>query len=166
MCLQLCLLNADSASSDGRYTQLHSANIAGGQLWLPSLKIEPGWFTAQNRGTATVVLLDDEPFAASDPAALLALVAPGPSSAQQWQWASQPQKELGRIHLRLAPAAEELLVMAAGPLFQGVCVDLPQVQQTSAKASKGQPGTFRLLEVRLIFVGTGCYPVPVCRSWA
>jgi hypothetical protein len=149
--VQLCLLKAADT-----HTPLYSANttllIAGGQLQLPPVQVDPTWLTEESRGTATLVLLDDEPFATSDPAAA------GPSSAQQWQWASQPQKELGRIHLRLAPAAEKLLVMAAGPLFKGMCVELRQTQQIAGRASKGQqvPGTLRLLQVNLIVVGALC----------
>lgn len=142
--LQLCVL-----ATDGTHTPLYTdapLKITAGELKLPPLNIEPEWLTQESRGTATLVLLDNEPFTTSDPAAA------GPSSTQQWQWASQPQKELGRFYLRLAPAAEKLLVMAAGPLFKGMCVELRQTQQPVDKASKGQKvhGAWRLLEVRVI----------------
>jgi hypothetical protein len=139
---QLCVL-----ASDSTYTPLYSdvppLKIVDGQLSLPSLKIDPDWLTEESRGTATLVLLDNEPFTANDPAAA------GPSSAQQWQWTSQPQKELGRVYLRLAPAAEKLLVMAAGPLFKGMCVELRQTQPPTGRARKGQqgPGVWQLIEV-------------------
>lgn len=143
--VQLCRLDADGRTLRDTSTPLDP--IVAGRLRLPTLRIDPDWLTEESRGTATLVLIDDEPFAASDPAAA------GSSSEQQWQWSSQPQKELGRFHLRLVPAAERLLVMAAGPLFKGMCMDVRQAQQTTGKASKGKQGTLRLVEVRLCLHG-------------
>lgn len=146
--VQLCL-----QGSDGSLTPVYSdhtrLDIAGGRLSLPPLRIEPEWLSQQSGGTATLVLLDDEPFDASDPAAA------GPSNAQQWQWGIEPQKELGRFYVRLAPAAERLLLMAAGPVFSGMQVELQPAQQTAAGRSRGQPGTVRLVEVSFTATGAG-----------
>lgn len=107
--------------------------VAGGLLSLPPIAINPDWFTADNKGTVMLLLLDDEPFPGCDPAAA------GPSNAPQLP---MPRKEeLGRFTLRLAPAAEQLLVMAAGPLFNEAEVLLkgpPGGPQGSRQKGKAQ----------------------------
>jgi hypothetical protein len=119
-------------------------------LSLPAITLRPEWFTAASKGRATLVLLDDEPGPVADPAAA------GSSSGQQsgWQgWGQehQPQKELGRIHLRLAPAAEKLRVMAAGALFEQAVVTLERKQGGAGRGKrKQQEGDLhlRLVKVR------------------
>jgi hypothetical protein len=146
--LQLCLLGSEhSVYSSSSSTTL---NIAGGMLSLPAITLRPEWFTAASKGRATLVLLDDEPGPVADPAAA------GSSSGQQsgWQgWGQehQPQKELGRIHLRLAPAAEKLRVMAAGALFEQAVVTLERKQGGAGRGKrKQQEGDLhlRLVKVR------------------
>jgi len=116
------------------YDDSTQLEVAGGLLSLPPIAINPDWFTADNKGTAMLVLLDDEPFPGCDPAAA------GPSNAPQLPL---PRKEeLGRFALRLAPAAEQLLVMAAGPLFNDTFVLLkgpasgPQGNRQRGKAQQ------------------------------
>lgn len=127
--MQMCLLGPND-SLHPVFDDDSALDIAGGVLQVPPITLQPDWFSAATKGTATLILLDDEPFAAfggggggsGDPA------APGPSTdqqEQQWQWDMQPQLELGRLHLRLAPAAEQLCAVAAGSLFKGVDVVLP-----------------------------------------
>jgi hypothetical protein len=124
--MQLCVLGPDDSltpvygdASTGRL------EIQKGLLLPPPISINPDWFTADNKGTATLVLLDAEPdpLAGANPAGA---AAAGPSNAasQAQQWELAPQQQLGRFYLRLAPAAERLLVMAAGQLFQGAVVEL------------------------------------------
>jgi hypothetical protein len=142
--LQLCLL-----MPDGRHLSVcndTTLEIAGGLLQLPAIHMQPDWFTADTRGTATLVLLDDEPGLGLSPAA--AGSSSNSSSSQQLEWEHPPQEELGRFSLRLAPAAERLLLMAAGPQFEGVRVELPP--QHIAGRGKGQRSEtlFILQEVR------------------
>lgn len=134
--LQLCL-----RGQDGILTPVYSPavsttlDVAAGQLALPPIRVQPDWFTAETKGMATLVLLDAEPGPTGDPAAA------GSSSAQEWQWEQPPQKELGSFCLRLAPAAEQLLVMAVGAPFEGITVELPP--QPSGGRSKVPDGQTR-----------------------
>jgi hypothetical protein len=143
--LQLCLLG----SEDSVYSSSTTLDIAGGQLSLPAITPQPAWFTAAaSKGSATLVLLEDEPGPVAGPAAA------GSSSQQQWQgWGQdhQPQKELGRIHLRLAPAAEELRVMAAGPLFEKIVLTLEGKQGGVGRGKRRQQQGN--MDVRLVNVG-------------
>lgn len=144
-CMQLCVLGPDgsltSVYGDTTSRRLHIHN----GLLLPPISINPDWFTATSKGMATLVLLDAEP----DPGVNPAAAGLSNAASQAWQWEAPPQQELGRLYLRLAPAAERLLVMAAGQLFQGAVVELPQQQQSGARGkSQGAATLFCLQEVR------------------
>lgn len=143
--MQLCVLGPDgsltSVYGDTTSRRLHIHN----GLLLPPISINPDWFTADSKGMATLVLLDAEP----DPGANPAAAGPSNAASQVWQWEALPQQELGRFYLRLAPAAERLLVMAAGQLFQGAVVELPPQQQSGARGKSQRAATlFCLQEVR------------------
>lgn len=135
--VQLQLLGPDGSLSPV-YSDDTELTIAGGLLQLPAIDIKPEWFTAATKGMATLVLVDSEP----DP------VAAGPSNAEQWQWQLAPQKQLGRIYLRLAAAAEQLVVMAAGPLFKQATV-WPNGNNQQGGRQGGQRGLQVLQEVRV-----------------
>ena len=142
---QLQVLGADGSTSSvfDDNTQLQ---IAGGQLHLQAISIKPDWFTAGSRGMATLVLMDEEPGPGAAGAA-------GTSGSQQWQWQHAPQKELGRFFLRLAPAAEQLLPLAAGPLFEGATISM----QLTRAGQGSQTGVQQDVQVKLKKVKTACF---------
>lgn len=140
---QLCLLMPDG-SHLSVFNDDTTLEIAGGLLQLPAIHIEPDWFTADSKDTATLVLLDNEPGLGFDPAAA---GTSSSSSVQQLEWEYPPQEQLGRFYLRLAPAAERLLLMAAGPQFEGVRVELPPQQVAGRGKGQRSETSFILKEV-------------------
>lgn len=97
-----------------------TTEITGGVLHLPAIPIKRHWFDVHNRGTATLLLLDTE-------SVLQQQTAPQQSPEQQQQPVDEADvlyhaPELGRVHVRLAPYAEQLSVLPAGCVFEGVRV--------------------------------------------
>jgi hypothetical protein len=146
--VQLCLL-----MPDGSHLSIFddtTLEIAGGLLQLPAIQMQPDWFTADSKGTATLVLLDEEQGLGLNPAA----AGSSSSSTQHLEWEHPPQEELGRFYLRLALAAERLLLMAAGPQFEGVRVELPPQQVAGRGKGQRSATQFALREVRSSVLST------------
>lgn len=124
--MQLCLLEADGTYTCLEQQATQQLAIVHGQAELPPITIQPDWFTSNNKGIATIAVV-------SRPQAE---AAAGSSSAQPWQ--RPPQQELGRLYLRLAPAAERLLVMPAGKLFEGAVLSIDSAPSSKRGAGRGQ----------------------------
>jgi hypothetical protein len=108
---------------DGSHIPLLTGlSISGGELALPPIAIKPHWFTLANRGTVTVLLLDDETY-------------PELQEAQQHE-----PPVLARFFLRLAPAAEQLHAVAAGRLFEGAQVSLAANRLVRLQVGRTLPG--------------------------
>lgn len=159
---QLVVEHADGTRSAVYDCESEQLRIRGGNLQLPPIPICKEWFSSTNHGTAKLLLLDEETLLEQQQAAEGAQQLPPPPPKAQ---------ELGRLYLRLAPAAEELHVMAAGTLFQGARVRLGgstvqlQVGEDSWLACGGACGERAdVVQEQRVRLGAVCY-VKVWGAW-